>query len=1021
MIHNTHSVGMKPIAIGQSFVLLLVFSTVSVVICSDGNETDRLSLLQFKQAISLDPQHALLSWNDSTHFCSWEGVSCSLRYPRRVTSLDLSNRGLVGLISPSLGNLTSLEHLFLNTNQLSGQIPPSLGHLHHLRSLYLANNTLQGNIPSFANCSALKILHLSRNQIVGRIPKNVHLPPSISQLIVNDNNLTGTIPTSLGDVATLNILIVSYNYIEGSIPDEIGKMPVLTNLYVGGNNLSGRFPLALTNISSLVELGLGFNYFHGGLPPNLGTSLPRLQVLEIASNLFEGHLPYSISNATSLYTIDFSSNYFSGVVPSSIGMLKELSLLNLEWNQFESFNNKDLEFLHSLSNCTDLQVLALYDNKLKGQIPYSLGNLSIQLQYLFLGSNQLSGGFPSGIRNLPNLISLGLNENHFTGIVPEWVGTLANLEGIYLDNNKFTGFLPSSISNISNLEDLRLSTNLFGGKIPAGLGKLQVLPLMELSDNNLLGSIPESIFSIPTLTRCMLSFNKLDGALPTEIGNAKQLGSLHLSANKLTGHIPSTLSNCDSLEELHLDQNFLNGSIPTSLGNMQSLTAVNLSYNDLSGSIPDSLGRLQSLEQLDLSFNNLVGEVPGIGVFKNATAIRLNRNHGLCNGALELDLPRCATISSSVSKHKPSHLLMFFVPFASVVSLAMVTCIILFWRKKQKKEFVSLPSFGKKFPKVSYRDLARATDGFSASNLIGTGRYGSVYMGKLFHSKCPVAVKVFNLDIRGTQRSFISECNALRNLRHRNIVRIITACSTVDSKGNDFKALIYEFMPRGDLYQVLYSTCADENSSTSHFGLAQRVSIVMDIANALEYLHNHNKGIIVHCDLKPSNILLDDNMTAHVRDFGLSRFEIYSMTSSFGCSTSSVAISGTIGYVAPECAESGQVSTATDVYSFGVVLLEIFIRRRPTDDMFNDGLSIAKFAELNLPDRVLQIVDPQLQQDLETCQETPMAIKKKLTDCLLSVLSIGLSCTKSSPSERNSMKEVAIELHRIWDAYLREN
>uniref|UniRef100_A0A0E0MCZ2 Receptor kinase-like protein Xa21 n=1 Tax=Oryza punctata TaxID=4537 RepID=A0A0E0MCZ2_ORYPU len=1018
-IHNTHSVGMKPIATGQSFVLLLVFSTASVVICSDGNGTDRLSLLQFKQAISLDAQHVLLSWNDSTHFCSWEGVSCSLRYPRRVTSLDLSNRGLVGLISPSLGNLTSLEHLFLNTNRLSGQIPSSIGHLHHLRSLYLANNTLQGNIPSFANCSALKILHLSRNQIIGHIPKNVHLPPSISQLIVNDNNLTGTIPTSLGNVATLNILIVSYNYIEGSIPDEIGKMPVLTNLYVGGNNLSGRFPPALTNISSLVELGLGFNYFHGGLPPNLGTSLPRLQVLEIASNLFEGYLPYSISNATSLYTIDFSSNYFSGVVPSSIGMLKELSLLNLEWNQFESFGNKDLEFLHSLSNCTELQVLALDDNKLKGQIPYSLGNLSIQLQYLFLGSNQLSGGFPSGIRNLPNLISLGLNENHFTGMVPEWVGTLTNLEGIYLDNNRFTGFLPSSISNISNLEDLRLSTNLFGGKIPAGLGKLQVLHLMELSDNNLHGSIPESIFNIPTLTRCMLSFNKLDGALPTEIGNAKQLGSLHLSSNKLTGHIPSTLSNCDSLEELHLDQNFLNGSIPASLGNMQSLTAVNLSYNDLSGSIPDSLGRLQSLEQLDLSFNNLVGEVPGIGVFKNATAIRLNGNHGLCNGAPKLDLPRCPTMSSSVSKHKPSQLLKFLVPFASVVSLAIVICIILFWRKKQKKEFISLPSFGTKFPKVSYRDLDRATDGFSASNLIGTGRYGSVYMGKLFHSKCPVAVKVFNLDIRGTQRSFISECNSLRNLRHRNIVRIITACSTVDSKGNDFKALIYEFMPRGDLYQVLYSTCADENSSTRHFGLAQRVSIVMDIANALEYLHNHNKGIIVHCDLKPSNILLDDNMTAHVGDFGLSRFEINSMTSSFGCSTSSVAISGTIGYVAPECAESGQVSTATDVYSFGVVLLEIFIRRRPTDDMFNDGLSISKFAELNFPDRVLQIVDPQLQQDLETCQETPMAIKKKLADCLLSVLSIGLSCTKSSPSERNSMKEVAIELHRIWDAYLR--
>lgn len=120
-----------------------------------------------------------------------------------------------------------------------------------------------------------------------------------------------------------------------------------------------------------------------------------------------------------------------------------------------------------------------------------------------------------------------------------------------------------------------------------------------------------------------------------------------------------------------------------------------------------------------------------------------------------------------------------------------------------------------------------------------------------------------------------------------------------------------------------------------------------------------------------------------------------------------------------ECASGNQVSTASDVYSFGVVLLEILVRRRPTDHMFKDGLSIAKFTEINFPDKILQIVDPQLLQEFEICQETPVAAKKKSVQCLLSLLNIGLCCTKPTPSERISMQEVAAKLHGIRDAYLR--
>jgi hypothetical protein len=116
------------------------------------------------------------------------------------------------------------------------------------------------------------------------------------------------------------------------------------------------------------------------------------------------------------------------------------------------------------------------------------------------------------------------------------------------------------------------------------------------------------------------------------------------------------------------------------------------------------------------------------------------------------------------------------------------------------------------------------------------------------------------------------------------------------------------------------------------------------------------------------------------------------------------------------------VSSAGDVYSFGIVLLEIFLRRRPTDDMFNGGMNITKFVEMNFPDMIPQIIDPELleeQQDLS--QETSLAMKEKSLECLLSVLNIGLLCTKPSPSERICMQEVAARLHEIKKVYPREN
>uniref|UniRef100_A0ACD5VI11 Uncharacterized protein n=1 Tax=Avena sativa TaxID=4498 RepID=A0ACD5VI11_AVESA len=1011
--------------IRRLLLLVLVACTAHVVACSSslyGNETDRLSLLGFKDAISLDQQQVFISWNDSTHFCNWEGVLCRVKAPRRVTSLNLTSRGLVGYISPSLGNLSFLQSLMLTQNTLTGEIPPSLGHLRRLQTLYLNNNTLQGSIPSLGNCSKLKVLDVSFNNLVGQFPSN--LPPHHLQVLrIAVNNLTGTVPDSLANITTLRVISFAFNHIKGNIPSEFADLSGLEYLQASGNQLAGVFPRAILNLSTLIDLTLAFNGLSGEVPQNLCTSLPNLQNLLLDGNFFLGHIPSSFANASNLKTIDFMYNNFTGLVPTTIGKLTKLSYLNLEMNQLQANSREDWEFLDSLCNCTELNMFAMSFNRLSGHVPISLGNLSGQLQSLYLAENQLSGNFPSGIANLHNLIIVSLGGNLFTGVVPEWVGTLKKLQKINLHTNYFTGAIPSSLSNLSQLVGLYLFSNQFTGHMPPSFGNFPMLQDLVISNNNLHGRIPMKIFKIPTIFGIDLSFNNLDGQLPANIGIAKQLVHLVVSSNKLSGDIPNNLGDCESLEYIGLDLNVFSGTIPTSLGNISGLKVLNFSTNNLIGSIPASLGNLQLLEELDLSFNHLHGEVPTKGIFKNATAVRIDGNQGLCGGALELHILACSFMPSNSSMKKKSLELKVVIPIASMVSLAMVIYGLLLWRGKHKRRSISLPSFATKFPKVSFNDLARATHGFSTSSFIGGGRYSSVYQGKLVGAENEVAVKVFNLETRGAQKSFIAECNVLRNVRHRNLVRILTVCSSIDSKGNDFIALVYEFMPRGDLHKLLYS--ARDNEGSSYLNLmtmAQRISIVVDVADAMEYLHHNNQGTMVHCDLKPSNILLDENMTAHVGDFGLARFKVGSTVLSLGNSNcSSTGLMGTIGYAAPEYAEGGQVSTAADVYSFGIVLLEIFLRRRPTDDMFKDGVNIVKFTETNFPDRVMEIVDPQVIQELGLCHDNSVSLKEKGIRCLLSMINIGLCCTKPTPSERINMQEAAAKLHGIRVAYLRAN
>nr|XP_025876388.1 receptor kinase-like protein Xa21 isoform X3 [Oryza sativa Japonica Group] len=177
------------------------------------------------------------------------------------------------------------------------------------------------------------------------------------------------------------------------------------------------------------------------------------------------------------------------------------------------------------------------------------------------------------------------------------------------------------------------------------------------------------------------------------------------------------------------------------------------------------------------------------------------------------------------------------------------------------------------------------------------------------------------------------------------------------------------------------------------------------LEEALEYLHHHISPSIAHCDIKPSNVLLDKDMTAHIGDFSLAR--IMSAEAEGQClgESSSVGIKGTIGYLAPEYGMGTEISREGDIYSYGVLLLEMLTGRRPTDTMFHDDMSLPKYVEMAYPDNLLEIMDNAIPQDGNS---------QDIVDWFIAPISrIGLACCRDSASQRMRMNEVVKELSGI--------
>ncbi|XP_075480239.1 putative LRR receptor-like serine/threonine-protein kinase At3g47570 [Primulina tabacum] len=281
-----------------------------------------------------------------------------------------------------------------------------------------------------------------------------------------------------------------------------------------------------------------------------------------------------------------------------------------------------------------------------------------------------------------------------------------------------------------------------------------------------------------------------------------------------------------------------------------------------------------------------------------------------------------------------------------------------------------------------------------------------------------IAVKVLNLDIRGASKSFMSECNAITAVRHRNLLKIPSACESIDFQGNNFMALIYEFMANGSLEKWLHNDHVVEIESANNKKLSttQKLNIVFEVASAVEYLHHGTNSIVIHGDLKASNILLDENMTAHVGDFGLAKV-VSNIYPSYEGSSSSVAIKGTIGYIPPEYGMTNSMTMQGDVYSLGILVLEMFTNIRPTGDAtLNGHSSLHHLVNHALHSQEVNTVD----QIFDLHKHTDHKMQNKIKNCLNSVLEIGVACSMELPKDRMTTTDVVVELDKIRKVFLAE-
>jgi len=696
--------------------------------------------------------------------------------------------------------------------------------------------------------------------------------------------------------------------LQGTLPSNLRNLAQLERLELQYNNISGPLP-SLNGLSSLQVILLSDNKFIS-VPSDFFTGLSSLQSVEIDNNPFSNWvIPESIKNASALQNFSANSANISGSIPGFFGP--------------DSFPG--------------LTILRLAFNDLEGELPASFSGS--QVQSLWLNGQKLSGGIDV-IQNMTLLREVWLHSNGFSGPLPDFSG-LKDLESLSLRDNSFTGLVPESLVNLESLKFVNLSNNLLQGPMPVFKSSVSV---DMVKDSNR--------FCLPTPGLC-------DSRVNTLLSIVKSMDYPQRLADSWKGNDPCAdwigiTCNNGNITVVNFEKMGLTGSISPDFASVKSLERLVLANNNLTGSIPQEITTLPGLKVLDVSNNHLYGRVPA---FTSNVIVNTNGNPNIgkdVNSSTSSESPSASPSAntgsgsggSSRKSGKNSSTLIVVIIFSVIGGVFLLSLIGLLvfclYKKKQKRfsrvqspnemvihprhsgsdnESVKITVAGSSISVgaisethtipaseqgdiqmveagnmvISIQVLRNVTNNFSEENILGWGGFGVVYKGEL-HDGTKIAVKRMESGVISGKglTEFKSEIAVLTKVRHRHLVALLGYCLD----GNE-KLLVYEYMPQGTLSRHIFNW-AEEGLKPLEW--TRRLTIALDVARGVEYLHGLAHQSFIHRDLKPSNILLGDDMRAKVADFGLVRL------APEGKGSIETRIAGTFGYLAPEYA--GTISSS---------------------------------------------------------------------------------------------------------------
>ncbi|KAJ6926386.1 hypothetical protein NC651_010721 [Populus alba x Populus x berolinensis] len=720
--------------------------------------------------------------------------------------------------------------------------------------------------------------------------------------------------------------------LQGTLPSNLQNLTQLERLELQYNNISGNLP-SLNGLSSLQVILLSDNKFTS-VPSDFFAGLSSLQSVEIDNNPFSNWvIPESIQNASGLQNFSANSANISGSIPSFFGP-----------DAFPA-----------------LTILRLAFNDLEGELPASFSGS--QVQSLWLNGQKLSGSIYV-IQNMTLLREVWLQSNGFSGPLPDFSG-LKDLESLNLRDNSFTGPVPESLVNLESLKVVNLSNNLLQGPMPVFKSSVSV---DMVKDSNRF---------------CLSTPGPCDSRVNTLLSIVKSMYYPQRLADGWKGNDPCAdwfgiTCNKGNITVVNFEKMGITGSISPDFASLKSLERLVLANNNLTGLIPQEITTLPRLKALDVSNNQLYGKLPA---FTNNVIVNTNGNPHIGKDVNSSTSPGSPSASPSAntgsgsggssgkSGRKSSAFIgvIVFSVVGGVCLLFLIGLVVFCLYKKKQKRFsrVQSPNEMVIHPRHSVSDnesvkitvagssvsvgaisethtiptseqgdiqmgeagnmvisiqvLRNVTNNFSEENILGQGGFGVVYKGEL-HDGTKIAVKRMGSGVISSKglNEFKSEIAVLTKVRHRHLVALLGYCLD----GNE-KLLVYEYMPQGTLSRHLFNW-AEEGLKPMEW--TRRLTIALDVARGVEYLHGLAHQSFIHRDLKPSNILLGDDMRAKVADFGLVRL------APEGKGSIETRIAGTFGYLAPEYAVTGRVTTKVDVFSFGVILMELITGRKALDD-----------------------------------------------------------------------------------------